>query len=151
MGKFLEPDEDVYREEDAPSHPWADLFRDIPKKWQRVPAPEGVNAPEGLVFRPAGPGTITLPTTPAHIAQHVQLCGFKLDETARQVQRIDPIRGGRSFTSPGIWQDLRLPIPEGNPVHAVVQEAKAKNMTAAELAQAAEALAQAAELQARSG
>lgn len=148
MGKFLEPDEDVYREEDAPSHPWADLFRDIPQKWQRVPAPEGVNAPEGLVFRPAGPGTITLPTTPAHIAQHVQLCGFTLDETARQVQRIDPIRGGRSFTSPGIWQDLRLPIPEGNPVNEVVAKAAEHQLTPAELMQAAEALKAQAEIQA---
>lgn len=151
MGKFLEPDEDVYREEDAPSHPWADLFRDIPQKWQRVPAPEGVNAPEGLVFRPAGPGTITLPTTPAHIAQHVQLCGFKLDETARQVQRIDPIRGGRSFTSPGIWQDLHLPIPDANPVNEVVAKAAEHQLTPAELMRASEALKAQAEAQAAAG
>ena len=145
MGKFMEPDPDVYDPSQQRTHPWENLFRDIPLKWERVPGESG------YVYRPAGPGVLALPQGPAALALHVQLCGFKLDETARQVQRIDPIRGGRSFTSPGIWQDLRLPIPEGNPVHAVVQEAKAKNMTAAELAQAAEALAQAAELQARSG
>lgn len=151
MGKFLEPDTDVYDPAADPQHPWADLFRDIPRKWQKVPAPEGVDAPEGLVFAPAGPGTITLPTTASDIARHVQLCGFKLDETARKVQRIDPVRGGKSFTSPGKWQDILLPAPEGNVVHEVVQAAAAKGLTAAELQAASDALAEAAAIQAETG
>lgn len=142
MSKYLEPDTDVYDPQKVVNHPWADMFRDIPRKWEKVPNPKGA---DGYVFQPAGPGTITLPTTPGDLARHVQLCGFVLDEDKARVQRIDPVRGGRSFTSPGTWQDKALPIPEGNPVHAVVQTAVAAGMTAAELRQTAEQLAAAAE------
>lgn len=144
MGKFMEPDPDVYNPTKAKDHPWADLFRDIPLSWRKVPNPKG-----GFVFQPAGPGVLTTPIAPAAFATHVQLCGFKLVEAERKVQRIDPLRGGRSLTSPGIWQDITLPVPEGSPVHAVVATAAASGMTPAELLQASEQLRAAAEAQAR--
>ncbi|QLF83998.1 hypothetical protein SEA_UPYO_19 [Gordonia phage Upyo] len=143
MSKFMEPDGDVYDPAQAPSHPWEDLFRDIPLKWERVP---GGN---GWVYRPAGPGVLTHPTTPARLALHVQLCGFQLVEDKRQVQRIDPVRGGRSLTSPGIWQDIKTPIPDANPVNEVLAEAARQEMTPAEMVRAAEALRSAAEAQAQ--
>lgn len=128
---------DVYT---APrEHPWADWFRDIPMRWERVP--DGTGA---WVFK-AGPGVLTSPTTPSDLARHVQLCGFRRNPADAKVKRIDPVRGGRSLTSPGIWLDATAPEPEGSPVHTVVATAAGQNMTAAELVQAADALRSAAE------
>ena len=146
MGKYLEEETDVY--EEPPEHPWADLFRDIPRKWERIESPAG---PDGYIYRVAGPGTITLPTTPSDIARHVQLCGFQLVEAKRRVRRVDPVRGGKSFTSPGIWQDITADLPEGDPVHTVVQAAAEQGMTAAELQAASDRLAEAAQQAARAG
>lgn len=142
MGKYMEPDGDVYNPSDQPTHPWEDLFRDIPLKWERVPGGEG------YVYRPAGPGVLALPQGPAALALHVQLCGFKLVESERKVQRIDPVRGGRSLTSPGIWQDITKPVPDMDPVNDVVAKAAENQMTPAELMRAAEALKAQAEAQA---
>ena len=134
MPKYMEPDGDVYNPADQPTHPWEDLFRDIPMKWDRVPGESG------LVYRPAGPGVLALPQGPAALALHVQLCGFQLVEAKRKVQRVDPVRGGRSLTSPGIWQDITEPIPDADPVNEVVAKAAEHNMTPAEMMRAAEAL-----------
>lgn len=130
---------DVFNPADLQEHPWADLFLDIPLKWQKVPNGKG-----GLVFMPDGPGVLATPVAPSALALHAQLCGFQLVESKARVRRIDPIRGGRSLTSPGIWQDITLPIPEGSPIHAVVATAMGSDMTPAELIQAGERLIQAA-------
>lgn len=142
MSKYLPADGDVYDPAAEPKHPWADLFRDMPLKWDRVPG-EGV-----YLYRPAGPGVIAMPHTPHALALHVQLCGFKLHEDERKVQRIDPVRGGRSFTSPGIWQDIRKPIPDADPVNEVVAAAAERQLSPAELMRAAEALKTQAEISA---
>ena len=142
MGKYMEPDGDVYNPADQPTHPWEDLFRDIPLKWERVPGGEG------YVYRPAGPGVLALPQGPAALALHVQLCGFQLVEAKRKVQRVDPVRGGRSLTSPGIWQDITAPVPDADPINEVMAKAAEHHMTPAELMRAAEALKAQAEAQA---
>ena len=134
MGKYLEPDGDVYDPSQQRTHPWENLFRDIPLKWERVPGESG------YIYRPAGPGVLALPQGPAALALHVQLCGFQLVEAKRKVQRIDPVRGGRSLTSPGIWQDISAPVPDADPVNEVVAKAAEHSMTAAELMRASEAL-----------
>ena len=82
---------------------------------------------------------------------HVQLCGFQLVEAKRKVQRMDPVRGGRSLTSPGIWQDITAPVPDADPVNEVVAKAAEHSMTAAELMRASEALKAQAEAQAAAG
>lgn len=133
MGKFPVPQTDPYQP--PPEHPWADLFRDIPTSWERLPS--------GL-FK-AGGSVVTTPVAPSMFARHVQLCGFRLNSADAKVKRIDPVRGGRSLTSPGIWLDATEPEPEGNPVHTVVAAAAGQNMSAAELVQAADALRSAAE------
>ena len=138
MGKYLEPDGDVYDPSQQRTHPWENLFRDIPLKWERVPGESG------YIYRPAGPGVLAL-------ALHVQLCGFQLVESKRKVQRIDPVRGGRSLTSPGIWQDISAPVPDADPVNEVVAKAAEHSMTAAELMRASEALKAQAEAQAAAG
>ena len=134
MPKFMEPDADVYDPAKQPSHPWEDLFKDIPTKWERVPGKSG------MIYRPAGPGVLALPQGPAALALHAQLCGFQLVESKRKVQRVDPIRGGRSLTSPGIWQDITVPVPDADPVNEVVATAAKHDMTPAEMMRAAEAL-----------
>jgi|CXWJ01.1.fsa_nt_gi hypothetical protein len=142
MAKYMEPDSDVYNPLDQRTHPWENLFRDIPLKWEKVPGESG------MIYKPGGPGVLATPLAPAAFALHVQLCGFKLVESERKVQRIDPVRGGRSLTSPGIWQDITLPIPDANPVNEVVAKAAEHQLTPAELMQAAEALKAQAEIQA---
>lgn len=131
MGKLVAPLTDVYSP--PPAHPHADLFRDIPQGWEQR-AYRGED-----IWTPSGPGVISLPSTPDALATHVQLCGFVLDPDRAQVTRYDPLRGGRSITSPGIWQDVRVPAPEGDVVHTAVEQAAAK-LTPAEMRQAAEAL-----------
>ena len=76
----------------------------------------------------------------AALALHVQLCGFHLVEADRKVQRIDPVRGGRSLTSPGIWQDVTAPVPDTDPVNEVLATAASQTMTPAEMMRAAKAL-----------
>ena len=142
MTKYMEPDGDVYDPRQQRTHPWENLFRDIPMKWERVP---GEN---GFIYRPGGPGVLGMPQLPASLALHVQLCGFHLVEADRKVQRLDPIRGGRSLTSPGIWQDISVPIPDMDPVNEVVAKAAENAMSPAELMRASEALKAQAEAQA---
>ena len=72
-------------------------------------------------------------------------------EAKRKVQRVDPVRGGRSLTSPGIWQDITAPVPDADPVNEVVAKAAEHSMTAAELMRASEALKAQAEAQAAAG
>ena len=142
MGKTLEPQTDVYvppRE-----HPWADQFRDVPVKWTKVPSPHGS---DGFVFTPAGPGVLSHPTVPSELARHAQLAGFILDPERAKIRRIDPVRGGRSLTSPGIWQDVQLPIPEGDPVNTVLATAAGEGLTPAEMIRASDELRAAAEAQ----
>ena len=134
MGKYMEPTGDVYNPADQRTHPWENLFRDIPMKWERVPGQSG------MIYRPGGPGVLAMPQAPAALALHVQLCGFKLVEDDRKVQRLDPLRGGRSLTSPGIWQDITAPVPDVDPVNEVVAKAAEQQMTPAELMRASEAL-----------
>ncbi|AWY06521.1 minor tail protein [Gordonia phage Trine] len=134
MPKYMEPDGDVFDPDMAPSHPWEDLFRDIPLKWERVPGSDG------LVYRPGGPGVLSHPTAPAQLAIHAELCGLRLHPEEARVRRVDPVRGGRSLTSPGIWQDVKTPVPEGDPVTEVLATAVGQNMTPAEMARAAERL-----------
>lgn len=140
MSKYLPPDGDVYDPQAEPTHPWADLFRDIPMKWERVPGRDG------WIYRPGGPGVLSMPQTPDLLARHVQLCGFQLDESKRLVQRIDPVRGGRSITSPGVWQDITAPVPEADPVGEVVAAAAERKLTPSELRRTAEALMNQAEI-----
>lgn len=137
--KTPETQTDVFDPAALVEHPWADDFRDIPLKWRRVPDGKGA-----LVFQPDGPGVLATPIAPTAFARHVQLLGYRPIPEERKIRRVDPVRGGRSLTSPGIWQDISAPMPVGDPVHAVVATAAASGMTPAELMKASERLAQAA-------
>lgn len=134
MGKTLEPQMDVYVP--PKEHPWADHFRDVPTKWSRVPSPHGA---DGFVLT-AGTGVLTHPTVPSQLARHAELAGFVLDPSRARIRRIDPVRGGRSLTSPGIWQDVQTPVPEGDPVHTVLATAAGEGLTPAEMIRAADEL-----------
>ena len=85
------------------THRWEGLFLDIPMTMVRDPAG---------IWQPS-PGAIMLPHTAARIAEHVELCGFDLDEAAAQIRRVDLPRGAHR------WQDARSPIPDIDPVDKV--------------------------------
>lgn len=142
MPKFMPPDGDVYNPDDAPHHPNEDLFRDIPLKWERVPGEYG------WIYRPAAASVLAHPATPAVLALHAELVGLRLDPELAKVRRIDPVRGGRSLTSPGIWQDVKLPIPDADPVNEILAKAAEQTMSPAEMAKAADALMAQAKAQA---
>lgn len=92
------------------THEWEDLFKDIPLTMVQDPAG---------IWQPSA-GAIFLPHTAARLAQHVELCGFVLDDAAARIRRVDLPRGAHR------WQDTSLPIPDADPVdkvHIAVTEA----------------------------
>ncbi|QCG77766.1 hypothetical protein QLQ77_gp20 [Gordonia phage Reyja] len=107
-----------------PPHRWAHLFRDIPLSG------EWVKSRGGEVWLQAAPGCIVTPHTASRIAEHVELVGGTIDEAAAQIRRIPP-RGGDHSAAAGRWQDVRLPVPDGDKVAEL--EAHADQLTPAEL------------------
>ena len=91
------------------THRWEGLFLDIPMTMVRDPAG---------IWQPS-PGAIMLPHTAARIAEHVELCGFALDDQAAQIRRVDLPRGAHR------WQDTRSPVPDIDPVDKVREVATA--------------------------
>lgn len=84
-------------------HPHEALFENIPTTMSK--------GPDGLWMPSAG--AIFMPHTAARIAEHVELCGFRFDESAAQIRCVDLARGSRR------WQDARAPIPKVDPVDSV--------------------------------
>ncbi|WP_336793027.1 phage gene 29 protein family protein [Gordonia malaquae] len=98
-------------------HPNEALFLDIPTSMPRLPS--GIYAAAG--------GVIMLPQSAARLAEHVELCGFVLDESKAKIRRVDLPRGAAR------WQDMREPVPDVDPVDAV-HTAAAHALTPAETA-----------------
>ncbi len=92
-----------YDPESRQKHRWEALFLDIPMSMGRDPAG---------VWQPSA-GAIMLPHTAARLAQHVELAGFDLDPDRAQIRRVDLPRGAHR------WQDVRLEVPDPDPVEAV--------------------------------
>lgn len=113
-----------YVPEERKRHRWEDLFMDIPLKMER-----GL---DGLYAAAGGP--LLLPHTAARLAEHVELCGFgDPDESAARIRRVDLPRG--AFR----WQDVKVAIPDVDPVDKVHTVANAA-LTPAERADLIERL-----------
>lgn len=105
--------------EDTPQHPHTDLFRDIPLSGRWITVRDAKTGKKARLWRIGGRGVITLPATAGRIAEHAELCGFRLHPELAKIKRIDPIRGGKSLTSPGDWVDITAPEPELAPIDKV--------------------------------
>ncbi|PPJ31848.1 hypothetical protein C5E45_32675 [Nocardia nova] len=110
--------------EDTPLHPNTDLFRDIPMSGRWITTFDPVTQTQAKVWKATARGVITLPTTASRIAEHAELVGFVLNPDLAQIKRIDPVRGGKSLTSPGEWVDIDAPEPPPNPVHQIAAQAE---------------------------
>lgn len=106
-----------------PRHRWEAQFLDIPITMHRLPTGKWA----------AAGGVIMLPQSAARLAQHVELCGFVLDESRARIRRVDLPRGAAR------WQDARDPVPQVDPVDAVHTAATAA-LTPAETVQLIERL-----------
>ncbi|MGI5222165.1 phage gene 29 protein family protein [Nocardia sp. CA-290969] len=110
--------------EDTPQHPHTDLFRDIPISGRWITIRDAKTGQRTKVWRVGARGVITLPSTASRIAEHAELCGFRLHPELALIKRVDPIRGGKSITNPGDWMDINAPDPDPDPVHVVAAQAE---------------------------
>ena len=100
-------------------------------KWDPVPGESG------LVYRPAGPGVLASPGSPLASTSNYAVSSWW--EAKRRVQRVDPVRGGRSLTSPGIWRTSPRRSPTPTPSTRWWPRPPNTPATAAELMRASEA------------
>lgn len=109
--------------DNPPDHPHTDLWRDIPQsgRWITIRDKKGR---KGKIWKATSRGAIILPTSASRLAEHAELVGYRLDPALAVIQRIDPVRGGKSITNPGDWIDITLPVPEADPVHEVAVQAE---------------------------
>ncbi|CAM3038387.1 hypothetical protein SKPI104516_15450 [Skermania piniformis] len=118
------PDGSNFRD-NPPDHPNTDLWRDIPMsgEWITIRDKKGRKR---RFWKATARGAITLPATASRLAEHAELVGYVLDPKLAKIKRQDPVRLGRSLTSPGDWVDLSAPDPAPNPVleHAAAAEAE---------------------------
>lgn len=113
-------------------HPNTDLWRDIPTGGEFVKvsaaaaAASGGKLPKGKrrMWRRTGRGAISLPATSSRLAEHAELVGYVLDPSRAQIKYIDPVRGGKSLTSPGDWVDIDAPAPPQSPVNQLAAVAE---------------------------
>lgn len=112
--------------EAPPEHRWAHLFKDIPL------AGEWAGDGPGRVWVQTRPGCLVLPHNASRIAEHVELVGGHIDETAAKIRRVPP-RGGEHAAGGGHWQDVRKPVPDTDKVAEL--SAHAAQLTPAELRQ----------------
>lgn len=117
--------------EDVPDHPNTALFRDIPRSGQWITTRDLRTGARAKVWKATARGVITLPMTASRIAEHAELVGYVLNPELAKIKRIDPVRGGKSITSPGTWVDIDVPEPPPNPVHQV--DAQAAELMPSEL------------------
>ena len=118
-------------------HPNTDLWRDIPITGEFVRAPiiaaeiaaaggEALPKTKKRWWRRTSRGAITLPVTASRLAEHAELVGYVHDPARAKIKYIDPVRGGKSLTSPGDWVDIDAPAPPQSPVKQFVAAASAK-------------------------
>lgn len=120
-------------------HPLTDLWRDIPQTGEFVRAPivaaeiaaaggEPLPKSKKKWWRRTSRGAITLPVTASRLAEHAELVGYVHDPARAQIKYIDPVRAGKSLTSPGDWVDIDAPAPPQSPVNQFAAAAEAKLM-----------------------
>lgn len=114
--------------EDTPEHPYTSLFRDIPMSGRWITVRDPKTGKRARVWRATARGVITLPTTASRIAEHAELVGMVLDPDRAQIKRIDPVRGGKSITSPGDWVPVDAEEPAPNPVADIAAQAEQQLM-----------------------
>lgn len=117
-------------------HPNTDLWRDIPTGGEFVKVSSIMAAAGGDKFplikgkkkwwRRTGRGAISLPITASRLAEHAELVGYELNPSKAQIKYIDPVRGGKSLTSPGDWVDIDAPAPPPSPVNQLAAVANAE-------------------------
>ena len=115
-------------------HPNTDLWRDVPTGGEFVKVTAASAAMAGDKFpllkgkkkwwRRTGRGAISLPATASRLAEHAELVGYVLDPKRAMIKRIDPVRGGKSLTSPGDWVDIDAPAPPPSPVNQLAAVAE---------------------------
>ena len=109
-------------------HPNTDLWRDIPTGGEFVKVTAAAIGAAGKDkfpmikgkkkwWRRTGRGAISLPVTASRLAEHAELVGYVLDPSRALIKYIDPVRGGKSLTSPGDWVDVDAPAPPPSPVN----------------------------------